>query len=152
MIGKRGKSIDALADSLLEDGIALINKAKHTNETQTRTFNMQDAYGCAVYFNGKIIRKGYANNSPIAMKPHNGWKRHGIQPSYGRGDLEKFFSTYKPPTNGIFLVCVNAVFYAPILEDGAQSKLKVKYRIISQVDNEFDKLARKYKGKLYDLR
>lgn len=149
MIAK--KYINILIDSLFKDGMDIINKAKETKEANNRSNNMEDAFGCAVYYRGKLVKRGYANPTPLSKGMHNGWDKYGIPPDTGRGYLNDFFGNFKPSSNGMYLVCVNAVFYAPILEDG-KGFGNVKYRIITQTDYLFDSLASKYKGKVINLR
>ena len=144
MIVKR--YIDSLVDSLFKDGMNIINRAKATKEAQNDKYNMEDAFGCAVYYKGKIVKKGYANPTPLSDTIHKGWEKKGIEANTGRGYLDDFFSSYKPHGMGMELVCVNAVYYSAILEDGRQPNAKAKYRIISQTDFMFDSLKNKYKG------
>lgn len=145
--------INKLIESLFKDGMNIIYEAKATKEAQNRTYNMEDAFGCAVFYQGKIVKKGYANPSPMSTEIHKGWKAAGIEANTGRGYLDEFFNTYKPMSNGMFLICVNAIYYAPILEDGRQPNAKAKYRIISQTDYLLNNLKNKYKGsRVIDLR
>lgn len=145
-----------VTDSLYNDGMRILSESARTNETTKRSGNMEDAYGCAVYYNGNRIRTGYYNQSPVSTSEHHGWEKHGIQPNTGRGYLDDFFNSYKPKTRGMIMICVNAVYYTPILEDGAQGRPKIplstKYRIISQVGGEFSEIAKKYRGRVYNLR
>lgn len=163
-----GKLLDQylkkLFDSLITDGYAIIAEAAKTNDIKKyRSYNMLDAYGCAVYYNGKIVRKSYLNYYERSKKVHKGWDKYNIPADTGRGYLDDFFSTYKPK-NAIELICVNAVYYANILESGAQAMDKKnpnqagysntahRYRIISQILYEMENLQRKYKGSTIERR
>lgn len=138
--------IESLIDSLFDDGMKIIRAAKATKEASNDTYNMEDAFGCAVYYKGRVVRRGYANSNPKSEVIHKGWAKKGIEANTGRGYLDEFFDGYKSNNKGLYLVCVNAVYYAPILEDGRQPNAKIKYRIISQTDYMFDSLKSKYKG------
>lgn len=143
--------LNDLFDELIKDGKKVITNAATSTDLRRPIVsgNMQDAYGAAVYFNGQIVRKAYYNDSPIANGPHKGWRKRNIEPNTGRGYLDDFFNSYMP-TNKVCLVCVNAVYYTTILEEGAQGRpqipLSTKYHIISQVGVNMDNLQRKYKG------
>ena len=146
------KILNAFLDDLADEGKKVIDKAAKTNMTKPRSNNMRDAYGAAVYYKGKRVRTRYVNPTPQSNQAHKGWKKHGIPSDTGRGYLETWFNEYKPKGN-LELVCVNAVYYAQILEEGAQTRgrgasLGTKYRIISQTYSDMYGLANKYKGKL----
>lgn len=138
-------------DDLAEEGKKVIDKAAKTNITKSRSNNMRDAYGAAVYYMGKRVRTRYVNATPLSNRAHAGWGKHNIPSDTGRGYLDTWFDEYKPKGN-IELVCVNAVYYAQILEEGAQGRpytqFSTKYEIISQTYSDMNGLAKKYKGKL----
>lgn len=162
-----GKLLDVmlgqLFDSLIADGKKVIDKAATTKEAKNRSKNMLDAYGAGVYYKGKLVRKAYHSPTPQATEPHKGWEKHNIPADTGREYLEDFFREYKPK-NTIELICVNAVYYANILESGAQAMDKKnpdqagysntdhRYRIISQILYEMENLQRKYKGSTIERR
>lgn len=144
--------LNAFLDDLADECQKVIDKAARTNTTKPRTNNMRDAYGAAVYYQGKRVRTRYVNPTPQSSQPSRGWEKHNIPSDTGRGYLETWFDEYKPKGN-LELVCVNAVYYAQILEEGAQTRNKgaslgTKYRIISQAYSNMYSLASKYKGKL----
>lgn len=144
--------LNAFFDDLADEGQRIIDKAARTNMTKPRSKNMMDAYGAAVYYKGKRVRTKYVNESPASNTPHNGWKKHGIPSDTGRGYLDSWFNEYRPSGN-LELVCVNAVYYSEILENGAQTRKGgassgTKYRIISQTYSDMYSLSRKYNGKL----
>ena len=146
------KILNAFLDDLADEGQKVIDKASKTNMTKPRSNNMRDAYGAAVYYQGKRVRTRYVNPTPQSSQASRGWAKHNIPSDTGRGYLETWFNEYKPK-GSLELVCVNAVYYAQILEDGAQTRgrgasLGTKYRIISQTYSDMYGLANKYKGKL----
>lgn len=145
------KILNAFLDDLANEGQKVIDKAAKTNMTKPRSNNMRDAYGAAVYYQGKRVRTKYVNPTPQSSKVHKGWEKHNIPSDTGRGYLETWFNEYKPK-GSLELVCVNAVYYANILEDGAQGRpnrsISTKYRIISQTYSDMYSLSNKYKGKL----
>lgn len=141
-----------IVSELSKEGQKIVNDAYWSKAAMDRSGNMHDAYGYAVYFRGKLEKKGYAAGGKMSSDIHKGWKKHGISANTGRGYLDEFFNDYKPNPNGFELVCVNAVYYAEILEDGAQGRPKVpiskKYKIISQVSSKIDDLAKRFGGKV----
>lgn len=149
----KSKLLDEVFDALAKDGKKVIDNAARTNTTIPRSKNMMDAYGAAVFYQGKRVRTVYVNPTPQSNKAHKGWDKHDIPSDTGRGYLDKWFDSYKTKTNGIELVCVNAIYYSQILEEGAQTRnrkasLGTKYRIISQTMSEMYSLAKKYNGQL----
>lgn len=148
----KGSLSDNILDMLANEGRRIVEEANRSAEAQNRTGNMADAYGYAVYLNGKEMRRGYANATPTSSGPHKGWPKYGIPADTGRGYLDSFFETYIPPAKGYHLVTVNAAYYSRILEEGAQARprrqVATKYRIISQMTDEMDRLAAKYRGEL----
>lgn len=129
--------------TLSSEGERICKLAASTKDTRNRSDNQMDAYGYAVYLNGKMKAKGYAGTEK-SDTIHHGWAKHNIEPNTGRGYLDSFFAEYVPPVAGYHLIVVNAVYYSQILEDGMQPG--VKYRIISQVGDEIYELAQKYNG------
>lgn len=136
------KQIDKIVDYLAIQGKRIIHDAIQTKDTRQRTQNQNDAYGWAVYYNGKEMRRGYWTSAPQANEKRNGWVNKGINPGYGREDLVKYFDEYKPKSNGFQLIVVNAVFYTAIQEAGG-GRLKHKYRIITQ---EFSNMTEAGRG------
>lgn len=141
-----------IVNELSKEGQKIVNEAYWSKAAKDRSGNMHDAYGYAVYFRGKLERKGYAAGGQISSDIHKGWAKYGIGANTGRGYLDEFFNDYRPQSNGFELVCVNAVYYAEILEDGAQGRPKVpiskRYKIISQMSSKFDDLAKRFGGRV----
>lgn len=130
------RQIDKIVDYLAGQGKRIIHDAIQTKDTRQRTQNQNDAYGWAVYYNGKEMRRGYWTSAPQANEKRNGWSAAGIERGYGREDLVEYFRDYKPKTTGFQLIVVNAVFYTSLLEKGIG--VKRKYRVITQ---EFSNMA-----------
>lgn len=143
---------DAVADALAREGEKIVDEAMRSAEVTYRSGNMADAFGYAVFHNGKEVRRGYANNAPTAAEAHKGWAKHGIPADTGRGYLDTYFDSYIAPASGFHLVVVNAIYYTRILEAGAQARpkrrLATRYRIISQIADDMDRLASKYRAEL----
>lgn len=139
-------------DYLAEEGQKIVNKAYWSKEAKDVSGTMHDAYGYAVYLDGQEKRRGYAAGGQMSSEVHHGWKKKGIPADTGRGYLDSFFSSYKSQVNqkGFVLVCVNAVYYAQILEDGAQGRpnrsISTRYRIISQISDSMYEFQKIFKG------
>lgn len=132
---------------LSQKGQDIIDNAYRSKEAKDRSGNMHDAYGYAIFSRGQLVKKGYASGGVMSSKVHKGWAKHDIPADTGRGYLDSFFEEFKTRVSpkGFVLICVNAVYYASILEAGAQGRphreISTKYRIISQIGN-----------KVYDIR
>lgn len=135
------RQINHIVDYLAAQGKMIIHDAIQTKDTRQRTQNQNDAYGWAVYYNGREMRRGYWTAAPQANEKRNGWRGAGIEPGYGREDVVKYLSEYKPKTNGFQLIVVNAVFYTGILEKGGGG-VKHKYRVISQEFSNMEEAGR----------
>ena len=136
------RQTNKIVDYLAGQGKKIIHDAIQTKDTRQRTQNQNDAYGWAVYYNGREMRRGYWTSAPQANEKRNGWANAGINPGYGREDLVKYLDEYKPKSNGFQLIVVNAVFYTAIHEAGG-GRLKHKYRFITQ---EFSNMAEAGRG------
>lgn len=139
------RQINRIIDYLAGQGKRIIHDAVQTKTTRQRTQNQNDAYGWAVYYNGKEMRRGYWTTSPQANAKRNGWAAQGIEKGYGREDLTKYLNSYKPKGNGFQLIVVNAVFYTMIQERGG-GKLKHRYRIITQEFSNMEAAGAQFKG------
>lgn len=135
------RQIDKIVDYLAGQGKKIIHDAIQTKDTRQRTQNQNDAYGWAVYYNGREMRRGYWTSAPQANEKRNGWANAGINPGYGREDLVKYFDEYQHKSNGFQLIVVNAVFYTAIQEAGG-GRLKHKYRIITQEFSNMEEAGR----------
>lgn len=134
--------INKIINYLAEQGEKIIREAVRTKTTKNRTLNQQDAYGWAVYYAGKEVRRGYFTAAPQAKKMRNGWVSKGIIPGYGREDVEEYLNEYQPKSKNFYLLVVNAVFYTPILEQGRGGVMR-KYRVISQEFKDLTDVGRK---------
>lgn len=140
-----------IVNYLAAEGQKIVNEAYWRKEAKDRSGTMHDAYGYAVYHDGVIKKRGYAAGGRMSSEVHPGWAKHGIPADTGRGYVDSFFDNYKSQVSpkGFVLVCVNAAYYAQILEDGAQGRPKrnisTRYRIISQISDSMYDLRRMFK-------
>lgn len=152
------KSIDPknfkpkLYEYLLNEGEYIMKKAYSERDWNNQTYNLHDSYVAAVFDNGKCV--GYRTLDPKADpsvgKSYNrgsyGKNRQGDYfQLYGREEAENFVMSYESShTNekGVKLVVAAVMFYADILERKL-GRLKKKYKVISHVDGEFERLKSK---------
>ncbi len=133
--------IKRMVNFLAKEGDKLIIKAVRTKQVKQDTQNQNDAFGWVVWYNGKVMRKGYWTRSPQASESHRGWDKVGIKDGFGRDWLLDFISSYKEvPSSGFALMVVNAAFYTVIHEK------KYKYRVISQVFGDLAVLGSRFKS------
>lgn len=132
--------VSRMVDYLAKEGDKIIINAVRTKQVGQDTQNQNDAYGWVVWYNGRIMRKGYWTKSPKANEPHRGWAQVGIKDGFGRDWLLDFINDYKEvPQTGFALMVVNAAFYTVIHEK------KYKYRVISQVFGDLAMVGSKFK-------
>lgn len=129
----------------------MVNDAIATHSVKFRSYNLMDAFGFVVYYNGTVKTKGYGTQSPKSKGIHEGWDKHGIPDGTGRQWLDDFISGYEAPKKGFSLLVVNAAFYSRILEEGMQGPpaghpARTKYRIISQIAGMMEDLQGKFEG------
>lgn len=153
------KSIDSknfkpkLYEYLLNEGEYIMKKAYSERDWNNRTYNLHDSYVAAVFDNGQCV--GYRTLDQKA-KVRKGWfgprgsgyygttKDHDFSLS-GHEEAENFVMSYESShTNekGVKLVVAAVMFYADILERKL-GRLKKKYKVISHVDGEFERLKSK---------
>lgn len=141
-----------MSDYLAKEGDRIAHKALASKEAYDRTLNMGDAYGYIVFFNKKVVRKGYALPTNWASKIHKGWDKIGVKDGTGREWLDDFMDTWKPESDNFVLIVVNAAFYSGILEKGRQTNkggrgtYGKKFKIISQIVSDMKDLQEKFKG------
>lgn len=170
----KDKFLKELVDSLAKDGEAALHLAYETKDYISRTYNLHDSYGSAVYVNGNIqLHTRRYLGSAMAQRGREGGLWQGQRTKYkqrglggdgryehgdaitmnGRAEIDRFFTDYGrfvSGQKGIQLVIVATMFYAKILEDGG-GRLHRKYRVISGATSVMKHLQRKYNGKLYML-
>lgn len=136
-----------IVNFLAGKGKKIIEDAYLTKDTRDRTYNLVDAYGFAVFCDRKKVKYGYAG-AEMSEKVHKGWAKRGIPAGTGRKYIDDFFDDYQSTIGkDIELVCVNAAYYASILEAGKQGGVSpVHYHIISQMRDEFDNLQNGIQG------
>lgn len=140
--GNKGQ--EAFLDELAAKGSELIEEAERTRDCGNVSYNLHDAYGYAVYYNGKLMRDGFLKDGVWSKYAHKGY---GIYPSgTGREYAADVLDFYKPPIKGYSLIVFNAAFYTSFLEDGV-GLLKRKYQVISQIATSAEQYASKVGGK-----
>ena len=134
-----GVLIKALISQLADDGEKAIREAYEGREFTNRTYNLHDSYGSAVYYNGTLVKSSIR---------YVGAEMAEEDERYGRNEVNDFFSNYRPKNRkGIDLVIVAAMFYADILEEG-KGRLKRKYKVIAEGEDDMKKLATHFRGTL----
>ena len=136
--------IKQLAMSLADDGETLIKKAfMEADYSKDKTQNLHDSYGCAVYYKGGLVAGTMRVLSRMATTPR--YNHYSGRKEYGADEITTYLSTYKPSSNRLQLVIAVAMFYGSFLEAGS-GNLKRKYRVISGVDKDIDRLAATVRG------
>lgn len=133
--------IDKTAMQLAEDGYKLIIKAyMEANYDKSKTQNLHDSYGSAVYYNRTLYPNTKRFFSQLATTSK--FDPYQDQNITGRRAIEEFFGTYRPNDAGLQLVVVVAMFYGGILE----RNLRKKYKVIFMIGDDVKKIASKIKG------
>lgn len=136
--------IQILANKLAKDGYELIKNAfARANYNKDKTQNLHDSYGSAVFYKGRLYPGTKRYFSKLASKPR--YNMYTGENEYGRDEIDKFFDSYKPETNGMQLVVVVTMFYAGILERG-MPPLQRKYKVIFMIGNNVQRLVDKING------
>ena len=141
---------DSIYEYLLNEGEAIMKKAYEQKDYTDRTYNLHDSYVAAVLNNGKCY--GYRTLDPQATvrtgwygamgDKHYGTTKDGDFSLSGHEEAENFIRSYEAShgrEKGVKLVVAAVMFYADILEQ-KQGRLKRKYKVISHVSSEFDRL------------
>lgn len=141
---------DNLCKYLLNEGEAIMQKAYKQKDYTDRTYNLHDSYVAAVFNDGKCY--GYSTLDPQATvrtgwygamgDKHYGTTKDGDFSLSGQEEAENFIKSYEAShgrEKGVKLVVAAVMFYADILEQ-KQGRLKRKYKVISHVSGEFDRL------------
>lgn len=112
--------------------ISELTRMQMTHEFTNRTFNLEDSYVWAVYYNGKVVPDGYGfAHSQKATKENEGLS--------GREQAEHFVSRYKPTQkSGWEVVWAATMPYATKLEKG-ESPRKRNFYVLSQ---RYDAISR----------
>lgn len=142
------KYINQYAKKLADEGRKLVIKAYETaNFNKDKTQNLHDSYGCAVFYNKKLVPNTKYTFTSRAIEARYNMYTNELE--HGRQEINEFFNNYKPHTDGFELVVAVAMFYGKILENG--KKLRKKYVVISGIDKDFDLLKEKVGGRVIDL-
>lgn len=136
------------ANELAEEGKKLIDTAfANANFNKNKTQNLHDSYGSCVFYKRKEVPN---TRRYVGRKAVVGKKNPQGELILGRAEIDKFFDTYKPHTDGFELVTAAAIFYAEILEKG-KGRLRRKYRVITGLGSQMNTLAAKVNGKVVDI-
>lgn len=87
----------------------VLNYAQTRHTFKNQTFNLEDSYGYAIYYNGDIVKKTLSES--MANKP----KIHDFEVWNGRDAANSFLDRY-PAQDGYTLVVVAGMFYAEWVE------------------------------------
>lgn len=164
MAKQANRFIDQFIDHLADEGEAAIRTAYRHKDFTNRLYNLHDSYGSAVYYNGRLVKRSIRYLGPEKhTKGIEGtgwqWTKARSMPDFrgtryfpgdqidmtGREEVMDFFSQYTPPSTGIQLVVVAAMWYASILEKGG-GNLRRKWRVISGARSSMDAIAQLYGG------
>ena len=130
-----------LAKELAEDGMRAVIETYETAEFTTRTGNLADSYGSAVYLDGELIYDSIFFFEPTATTPRQ-WYGEAIS---GHQEMIEYFRNFKPRSKGLSLILIAAMPYTDILE-GGKGFLRRKYRVISGANSIMQEIANKYKS------
>lgn len=134
-------AVKRLVDYLAKQGNKIVTEAMATKAVGNITFNQNDAFGYAVFYNGKEKKRGYANPTPRATETHRGYEPMDVADGTGREWLNDFLSTYDGiPSKGFALIIVNAAYYTVFHER------KFHYQVISQTYGSLQEIAERYAG------
>lgn len=87
----------------------VLNYAQTRHTFKNQTFNLEDSYGYAIYYNGNIVKKTLSES--MASRP----KVHNFEVWRGREAANALLDRY-PAEEGYTLVVVAGMFYAEWLE------------------------------------
>lgn len=87
----------------------VLNYAQTRHTFKNQTFNLEDSYGYAIYYNGDIVNKTLSES--MSSKP----KIHNFEVWNGRDAANAFLDRY-PAEDGYTLVVVAGMFYAEWVE------------------------------------
>lgn len=134
--------IGRMAKELAKDARDAVHVALETNEFQNRTGNLEDSYGAAVYYEGRMIEGTQYTLTPHATESKN-WYGRKLS---GHNEIVRYLRTYRPRTKGLSMIVVAAMPYGEILEKG-QGNLYRKYKVITGANAFMRQLAQKWAGK-----
>ena len=135
-----------LLDKLEEEGKTILAECEKERGYTHRTYNLHDSYGFGIYVNGKLERKGFLTQSPVATEG-NKWYKETLE---GRKEINNFLQSYKPSSGGIQMIVVAAMPYAEVLENASGGQTR-KYRVISMSYDKLKKLSGAFPGSKVDI-
>lgn len=144
--GAAAASEQDMVRRLIEEGERIISEALFSRDTKNYLHNQHDAYGYAVYYDGKMIPGaiGFVGEEE-SKKPWRGGQPEGR----GRDLVMDFLENYDAPAGPRYtLVVANAMPYSMWQEKGLVPGVNRRLRILSQMTGELNSLARELNGKL----
>lgn len=134
---------------LSDAGYDLIRKAfLEADFDKNKTQNLRDSYGSAVYYDGRLVPGTKRFFVSKALEGKYNPYTHELET--GRQEISSFLDEYKNLPGKLELVIAVAMFYGSILENGS-GNLRHKYKVISSVADDIEKLASQYKGTVRKL-
>jgi hypothetical protein len=119
----------------------VVEEAIRTSEFTSRTGNLEDSYGAALYYDGVFLEETLYYKEPTSIVPKR-WKGSLVK---GHEEMMNYFMSFKPVKKGFTLVLVAAMPYGEILERGG-GNLKRKYKVIVGANGLMRRLASEYDG------
>lgn len=120
-------------DDLQRDGERILRECEAEKTYEHDTHNLYDSYGYGVYYNNRLMRRGYLSASPQATEA----KEYDGREIKGREEIDEFLESRKPNAKGLALVIAAVMPYGADLEEGRG--VTRKFRVISM---SFDKLRK----------
>lgn len=138
-----GKKINEIRGEL----IWLVNRAYETSDFESKSGNLVDSYGAALYYDKQLVNNGIAYLEPKATA-NKEWYGSMIS---GHNEMIRYFRDYKPKKNGITVVLIAAMPYAEVLERGGAKDgsftLERKYKVITGANSLMQELADRISAK-----
>lgn len=144
--------IEDFVSELAVEGKRIINIAfTQANYNKTRTQNLHDSYGSAVFLRGSLVESSISYLAPSAKK--GVYNKHAGEIQKGKDEIAKFFKNYESQPTGIELVVAVAMFYGEYLEEGTHHEGGSKWKVISMATDEMEKLQKGIpNSQLYNIR
>lgn len=120
----------------------LLNYAQTRHTFKNQTFNLEDSYGYAIYYNGSIVKKTLS--SPKSTQP----KIHDFESWSGVAAASAFLDRF-PAEDGYTLVVVAGMYYALWVEK--IHKLDVLTGSFNLAQTEIEKLFKEMPEMRYNI-
>ncbi len=137
----KSTQVVAILDYLEKEGQDIIDEAYRTKDTGNVSYNQHDAYAYAIYYYGRLMRKGYAEGGVMSTGTHRGWAKMNYPDGTGREYADGSIDAYKASTKAPFtMIVLNGIYYSNIHER------KWDFKILSQEADRLEILAKTLKG------